>query len=670
MKRMLSSLLVLLFLITLIPKVQFAVGGSLFITSPKTINAKSGENVKIPITIKNTGYDDAENISITAEITDPDSVYLSDSAFDYIKYIESGDSKKADFYVDIDEMAKKGSYKIQIKINYQDLYLGPQTTEDSIYIRVDSNPPRLNISRIDILPNSKISAGQIFDIGIELENVGDTLAKEIKVTLDGLTKETFSISTGTNNQTIYSIPGGYKNYAVFKLEAAKTIKPGTYQLDLKLRYNDGLEENHSISLYVDKDEKSNSNLLIENLYYPTGSIGLNKEVNISFDLRNQGQTKAENIIIKAISSDMSGVVPKSVSQLRIPSIEPGAIETIKFEFLTTKTGETKNYPIEITVEYEDDMLSDGEKYNFNQFVGIFLVGKDENSSVPKLIIDKYNFEPSLAKAGENFTMNLSFFNTNSSKAVKNIKIFLTSNERTDSDSNSAGGSVFTPVESSNTFYIDSIPPKGRVEKKITMFTVPDAQAKTYTLTANFEYEDSSAAPYTATELIGVPVVQSSKLEIGELTYMPEAYIGQSSPIGLEFYNTGKVTLYNMMVKLEGDFQVENGQYYIGNFTSGSSENFEGYVIPNSPGELKGDVVFTYEDSTGQSQEIRKEFTLNVMEAPPMEESPDDMPPIEPSKGILSSKIFWGIIVGIVGIAGIVVYKKKKKKKLEEMEINE
>ena len=42
----------------------------------------------------------------------------------------------------------------------------------------------------------------------------------------------------------------------------------------------------------------------------------------------------------------------------------------------------------------------------------------------------------------------------------------------------AGGSVFTPVDSSNTFYIDNIPPKGRVEKKITMFTVPDAN-KTY-----------------------------------------------------------------------------------------------------------------------------------------------------------------------------------------------
>ena len=283
-----------------------------------------------------------------------------------------------------------------------------------------------------------------------------------------------------------------------------------------------------------------------------------------------------------------------------------------------------------------------------------------------MIIDKYNFEPQLVKAGETFQMNLSFFNTNSAKAVKNIKIFLTSEGGTDpNNEQTAGSSVFTPVDSSNTFYIDSIPPKGRVQKAIKMFTVPDALARTHTITANFEYEDSKGEPYTATELIGVPVVQQSRLDIGEISYMPEAYIGQSTPISLEFYNTGKVTLYNMMVKLEGDFQMENGQYYVGNFSSGSSEYFEGYVIPNEEGELHGDVVFTYEDSTGQIQEIRKEFTLNVMDMPPMDdEFGGEFPPMEEDKGgILKSKIFWGVIIAIAAtVGGIIVYKKKKKKK--------
>mgnify|MGYP000973830454 FL=1 len=199
-----------------------------------------------------------------------------------------------------------------------------------------------------------------------------------------------------------------------------------------------------------------------------------------------------------------------------------------------------------------------------------------------------------------------------------------------------------------------------------MFTIPDAIAKTHTITANFEYEDSDGLEYMGiTELIGVPVVQQSKLEIGEVGYFPESYVGQSTPISLEFYNTGKVTLYNMMVKLEGDFQSENAQYYVGNFLSGSSEYFEGYVIPMEMGELTGDVVFTYEDSTGQMQEVRKEFSLNVMEMPEMEDPwGGEMPPMENEQtSLLKSKGLW-ITLGVLAaaIGGFVIYRKKKRSK--------
>ena len=679
MKRFLCSLLILLMIITMVPISGFSVvGGSLYITSPKTINGESGESLKIPITIKNTSVDEVSNISVTAKISNPNFVYLSGSAFKNINYIEAGDSQKFNFNVEIDDLAPKGSYQIEIEINYED-YLGAASTSDTIFVRVDSNPPQLNISRVDVLPNNTVTPGQVFNVGIEFQNIGEVLAKDIKVSLEGLSESGFSLANGSKTQTIQSIPGGFKNYAVYQLKASKSMLTGSYRLELKLKYNESMEETLEFSVNVEKNKDNVSYLKMENLTYPTGSIGQNKEVLVSFDLRNQGQIDAKNIIIKADSMDMSGLVPKSVSLIKIDSILPGATESVTFKFITTQNGETKNYPIQINVDYEDELVAVGEKYNINQYIGIFAVAPGEktgNLSTPKLIIDKYNFDPSLVKAGENFTMNLSFFNTNSSKTVKNIKIFLTSDERTDANSNSAGGSVFTPVDSSNTFYIDSIPPKGRVEKSITMFTVPDAAAKTYTLTANFEYEDSAANPFEATELIGVPVIQTSKLETGEIGYSPEAYIGQSTPISLEFFNTGKVTLYNMMVKIEGDFQTENGQLYIGNFTSGSSEYFEGYVIPNAPGELKGDLVFSYEDSTGQEQEIRKDFTLNVMDMPMEPEFPGGMPPMEevPSqggiKGIFKSMLFWVILAIIAVITGIVILKKKKKKKLEAMEIDD
>ena len=65
---------------------------------------------------------------------------------------------------------------------------------------------------------------------------------------------------------------------------------------------------------------------------------------------------------------------------------------------------------------------------------------------------------------------------------------------------------------------------------------------------------------------------NNRVDVGEVVHPSLCW--PVYPVSLEFYNTGKVTLYNMMVKIEGDFQTENGQYYVGNFQSGNSEHFE------------------------------------------------------------------------------------------------
>lgn len=688
MKRFLSGLLVLLLIITMIPIMGVAEGENpypddypkIYITSSKTISGDPGDSLTVPVTIKNDSqYEEAYNIVITARINNPDSVYIDGAGYDNLSMLSAGSSKKLSFDVQIDDYAKNGSYPIDINIKYEDFYGRVYEDTDTIYVRVSAKAtsPQLEISRVDILPSSTITAGEYLIVGFELENKGDAPAKDIKVSLNGLSNNGFTLSSGLNNKTVQLIESGSKHYVYFELQSSYRMNAGSHELEMKLSYKDPkntlIEDSNKLFVTVASNKDKASNLIIQNLSYPTGSVGQNKEVNLSFDIKNQGQMDAKNVIVTAESTDQNGLVPKSVSIMKLNNIAPGAVESVNFKFLTTASSETKNYPINIKVEYIDDLSSPGETYSVNQFVGIFVTSPDGGvKSTPKLIIDKYDFEPTLVKAGENFVMNLSFFNTNSQKTVRNIKIFLTSDERTDPNSNSAGGSVFTPVDSSNTFYIDSIPPKGRVEKKITMFTVPDALAKTYTLTANFEYEDNQGDQYTATELIGVPVIQQSRLEIGELSVFPEAYAFQSTPVSVQFYNTGKVTLYNMMVKLEGDFQVENGSYYVGNFTSGSQEYFEGYVIPNEPGELKGYLVFTYEDSTGKEQEIREEFTLNVMEQPPMPEFPGgEFPPFEePKPSPLKSKWLWGGAIVLIVIVIFIIIKVRKKKKEKGLALDE
>jgi hypothetical protein len=571
-----------------------------------------------------------------------------------------------------------------LKLNFQYDYVtnisnGSVTIEHeeidiTVYVKISSSAvqPKILVTKLTTNPQF-IAKGQSFQASIFFQNIGDAEITNISTKLSGLSKDTIFLESGSDAGFIKSIKANGNGYITYNLKAASTVASGTYELEITFKYN-GIEETQKVYITISQSSTQSSNVVIKDMIFDTKQITPNDNFQVSFNLLNSGPISASNIIVKAESQDPQ-VVPKSTSIIKIDNLKSGESKNIRFLFSPTQDAITRNYPIKITVEYQD-IYSGAEKYTFEQYVGLnaYVAAKpgeeDTPKGKPKLIIDKYNFEPTLVKAGQNFTMSLSFFNTNSTKTVKNIKIFLTADTVANPDSPSSGGSVFTPVDSSNTFYIDSIGPKGKIQKNIVMYTVPDAQAKTYTLTANFEYEDADGNEYTATELIGVPVVQESKLEIGELGYMPEAYVGQSTPISVEFFNTGKVTLYNMMVKLEGDFQTENGQYFVGNFESGSSEFFEGYVIPYQAGELSGALVFSFEDSTGQMQEIRKEFTLNVMEMAPPPEFPIE-PPVEPDNGGISMWVWIGLGAVALVVIGVIVFRKRRaKKEIEDLEIDE
>ncbi|HEY4544649.1 MAG TPA: hypothetical protein VIG40_08420 [Tissierellaceae bacterium] len=636
----------------------------------------AGENVTINFKLKSL-KNTSRNIVIKPELPENNNPFsFADNSYSQtIDRISANNSQNAKISLFVNRDAKEGIYPVKLNISYSASgdYTTPQTTTEIVYVKVVNlqSTPKLLITKVETDPEA-FSPGTTGNMRIYLENKGSINAKDIEVSLGGLdSAQGFYLENGTNKEFLDRVNGNSDSFVDFNIAASRNIKGGGHELEVEFKYKSGgadIEDKQKIYLNVGKQGTSGANLNIEKLAFPTGAIRPGNDYVLSFDIANKGKLNATNIIVKAESSDPA-VVPKSQSIRKIDTIAGGKSQRLDFIFTPTPDAETKNYPISITIEYEDE-LNQGldNKYVLNQYVGIYAnnpkkTEDDGKQSKPKLIINKYNFSPNLVKAGENFTMNLSFYNTNSSKAVKNIKIFLTSDEKTDPQSPSAGGNVFTPVDSSNTFFIDSIPPKGVVDKTITMFTVPDAQAKTYTITANFEYEDSQANEYTATELIGVPVVQKSKLDVGELNVPDELFAGDFNPISLEFYNTGKVTLYNLMVRLEGNFQKENANLYVGNFETGSSEMFDATIIPNEPGELKGRIIFSYEDSAGETIEHIEEFTSNVVEFTPPEGMDDFPMPEEPTgiKKILKNKWVWlGLIV--LAVVGRKIYKKRKEQK--------
>lgn len=600
--------------------------------------------------------------------------------------------REVEVRVRIPQSAEAGTYKISVtgktRIDGEIVKVSGEA-----YVRVNGgskNKAQLKINRVDVLPEANVVPGSYVAFGYEIENISDVLAKNVELNISGLAAAGLSVRGGTTTQKVKAIEAGKKIYLYYEMNVAKTAKFGSYEIKTDLSYEsefnkEPIKEETTAFINIGGDASQDSQLIIQDLKFPSATLGVNKTFDVSFKIRNQGQSIAKRIRASAKSDDPSGVVSRTVSDILVRDLAPGEEETVSYKFFTTKGGSTKNYPINIKIEYLDDFTESKEPKTVEQIVGVFLNnpenvgdGKDAKKSTPKLIIDKYEFEPKLPLAGNEFEMNLSFYNTNAKKAVKNIKIDLTSQDTSKSDSNTAGSSVFTPVDSSNTFYIGRIAPSGKVEKTIKMFVVPDATAKTYNITANFEYEDDENNEYKSSENIGVPVYQESKLDIDPINYQTNAMVGDSIPINANFYNTGKVTLYNFKVTLTADnATVNNGTYYIGNFNSGGQDVYEGSIMPNEAGEIKGKLKFTYEDSTGEVKEKEEDINITVEEAPPVDPNmgPDGMPLPDGAMGDTpwyKKPLFYiPVALVILGAIGFVVFKKlKNKKKEKDLKIDE
>ena len=295
------------------------------------------------------------------------------------------------------------------------------------------------------------------------------------------------------------------------------------------------------------------------------------------------------------------------------------------------------------------------------------------NNTPKLVIDHYSYDPVDVKAGVPFTLYFRILNTNGKKSVQNLRVALSADaaEAVDvptspgqgaqggapaASSGGGGGSAFIPIGSSNTFFIDKIKPKKHAEKEITLTTAPDTAPRTYTITANFEYEDSDGNPYTSSEVIGIPVIQSAEIELGDLKVDKEGFVGGEMPLSLEFFNTGKSVLSNVMVKMRGNFDADTNTYFAGNVAPGSAQTYDVNITPRAKGEQKGEIVITYDDSTGRKQELVKPFVVQVegdMPAGDEEEMEAPRPRWAVPLGV-------ALIAAIVGALAFYVHKKRKK----------
>ncbi len=634
---------------------------NVIISGDGVYEVETGKTTTIKLQVKNKGTGMAENVHVEARSGAGIVPYSLNMKNADIGDLGGNGYAETTLYVKMDNTVKEASYAVTLEYTYNSSSGSTHSGSDTIYLKVKGfdQEPDFQFEDMQLVPED-LAPGETAVLSGTLVNHGSQKMQQVELSLEDLTADGISLSGGFGTKMVSEIPVGGEVPFSFPLVCGADMDAGNYPVTVKLIYQDEFGEKYEKTqeYYVNVGGVAGrkADLEIRNLQEPGGTYGVNENFTVTFDLYNAGEKTAEDIVVSAEALDTMAVVPKSASRRTADELAVGESIPFSFTFAGTSDSESQNYAIQFTVEY----TSGGTAVTtFKQYAGVNVYNpdsEDDQKSKPKIIVSKYQSDPLIVMAGEEFDLTMTLLNTHGEKTVENIKMFLTLAEETSSDDEKSGN-IFTPVNSSNTFYFDSIPPKGMVDKSLRLYVVPEAQPKTYTLTVNFEYEDAKGNEYTARELLGINVKQVTELQIDEFSVpdMVEQY--QPVSVAFSYYNTGKVTLNNLMIKVEGDVECQNRNTYIGNMESGDSDYFETTFTPNGIGEVPVSIVISYEDPSGESIEDRREFLLNVTE--PF--IPEDMMAMEEEVPASSVKnLPAAITVLVVCAAGLLFFVKKQK----------
>jgi len=226
--------------------------------------------------------------------------------------------------VRIPQSAEAGTYKVSVTGKAR---IDGETVKvyGEAYVRVNGgsqNKAQLKINRVDVLPEANIVPGSYVALGYEIENISDVLAKNIDLNISLPAEAGLSVRGGTTTQKVKAIEPGKKTYVYYEMNVGKTAKFGSYEIKTSLSYEsefnkEQIKEETSAFINIGGDASQNSQLIIQDLKFPAATLGVNKTFDVSFKIRNQGQSVAKSIRASAKSDDPSGVVSRTVSDILV-----------------------------------------------------------------------------------------------------------------------------------------------------------------------------------------------------------------------------------------------------------------------------------------------------------------------------------------------------------------
>ncbi|MDD2620282.1 MAG: hypothetical protein PHC92_06405 [Syntrophomonadaceae bacterium] len=527
-----------------------------------------------------------------------------------------------------------------------------------------SEEPKLVIGRSNSMP--VFNAGEEGTLIIPVENLHNGEAKNINVSLvvSDVDKFPFELGKMSLQTSMSSIGGNSSGNAIFfKMKAAPTAESKIYPLGVKIDYSSqtGMSGSASDTIYVKIVNDNKIPLLkLMGIQLENDQLDSGESKTVELKIMNDGELTARNIEVKLAGFTANGLrLDQPLDTFYLKEFKGREFKFAPFKIYADPSMESGTYPLDLSMKYKDESNKDYSK-EAKVFITVEGTGPEgqNKKATPKLIIDNYSYAGEYVRAGVVFPLQISFLNTSQGKDINNIKISLSFEEN-----------MFSPVNNSNSFFVDNIPAGSSVQRIIRLKPKVDAANKNYNITVDIEYEDSKGTKYTGKELIGIPVTQEIKLLASEIEMPTEAFAGAPLAISVDYYNTGRSLIRNLMIHTEGNFKVKDGNVYIGNLESGKSDYYDVTITPEQEGKITGKIIFDYDDDIGKHYKSEKSFDMQVMKqaAPPMINPAMDM---EQNKDPVWKKpVLIGIGLFALGLLGWVI-RRKRSRKIEDVSLDE
>ncbi len=575
-----------------------------------------------------------------------------------------------------------------------------------------------NMNDNEFISVEKITAaktGQTANITFKFTNTGDYDLENVKIgfsnydvdflddseTLESNFQFPFEITKGMfddeNMKDLGTVKAGKSRNVTLSARVRRDIKEGYYCFPVRAFGDNFSMSDEYVNIWVsvatssdeeDEDTGDLDMILGEGQSTPDGTYP--HVMNFSVNMRNASSFTAYDVVVSLEMSEDKTKYPFEINDAnydrRFEKVDAGETVSLDYSMAIQKDTYSGYYPIKAQIQYRDNSTHTGDYLKIERTFYVRIHNKDKEDELgefnendrtqARIIVDSFETVPADIIAGQEFELILRMKNASSGIPASNILFSLESEKVSDS-------AVFTTDTGSSSFTVDSLAPGEVKELRVMMKSRSGVDQRSYSLTINETYDSPEFKNATNKVVVDIPVRQIPRLSTGTIDVMPDNItVGSESNVMFPVNNTGRVTLYNVTARFEGD-SIETSESYVGNIKPGETGNVDAMVRGAAPtmddGKVK--IIVSYEDEDGLITVVEKEMTLFVTEDIPMDyESIDvgNMGGTEEVKQGFFSKYKVPVIIGaaallIGGGIGLSALKKKRRKKqlqAEEEEIDD